>query len=51
MPTPFSCGPVICEWLGKKTRIEKKKKNPESIAGTGETTEETLELSNTDSDV
>ena len=50
MPTPFSCSPVICEWLWKKTRIEKKK-NPESIADTGETTEETLELSNTDSDV
>ena len=24
MPSPFSCSPVICEWLWKKTQIEKK---------------------------
>ena len=26
MPSPFTCSPVICEWLWKKTQIEKKKK-------------------------
>ena len=24
MPYPFSCSPVICEWLSKKIQIEKK---------------------------
>ena len=24
MPSPFPCIPVICEWLWKKTQIEKK---------------------------
>ena len=26
MLSPFYCSPVVCEWLWKKTQIEKKKK-------------------------
>ena len=31
MPSPFPCSPVICEFLWKKTQIEKKKKKKKKI--------------------
>ena len=34
MPSPFPCSPVIREWLWKKTKIEKKKKDKRGIIAT-----------------